>query len=71
MDQSDCELTGMAQPDSLFERIAWFYALCREYLFRDHTQEIVQSLFPVEPPRAGTRLLELGCGPGFYACRLS
>jgi len=71
MDQSDCELTGMAQPDSLFERVAWFYALCREYLFRDHTQEIVQSLFPVEPPRAGTRLLELGCGPGFYACRLS
>jgi ubiquinone/menaquinone biosynthesis C-methylase UbiE len=71
MDQSDCELTGMAPPDSLFERVSWFYALCREYLFRDHTQEIVQSLFPVEPPRAGTRLLELGCGPGFYACRLS
>ncbi len=71
MDQSDCELTGMAQPDSLFERLSWFYALCREYLFRDHTQEIVQSLFPVERPAPGTRLLELGCGPGFYACRLS
>ena len=70
MDRSDCEMTGIAQPDSLFERLSWFYALCREYLFRDHTQEIVQSLF-ADPPKPGTRLLELGCGPGFYACRLS
>jgi ubiquinone/menaquinone biosynthesis C-methylase UbiE len=60
-----------AEPDSLFERCAWFYALCREYLFRDHTQEIAHALFPHEPPSPGTRLLELGCGPGFYACRLS
>ena len=58
-------------PDSLFERCAWFYSLCREYIFRDHTSEIVQSLFPVEQPAPGTRLLELGCGPGFYACRLA
>lgn len=57
--------------DSLFERCAWFYALCREYLFRDHTHEIAAALFPHEPPVKGTRLLELGCGPGFYACRLS
>ena len=73
MDQSDCNPTGRTsvQPDSLFERCAWFYALCREYLFRDHTPEIVQSLFPDEPPAPGTHLLELGCGPGFYACRLS
>jgi len=78
MEQSDCEVPGpfiaqakTEQPDSLFERCAWFYALCREYLFRDHTQEIVQSLFPDEQPAPGTRLLELGCGPGFYACRLS
>ncbi|WP_232298836.1 class I SAM-dependent methyltransferase [Granulicella tundricola] len=28
-------------------------------------------MFPVEPPAPGTKLLELGCGPGFYACRLS
>jgi arsenite methyltransferase len=59
------------EPDSLFERCSWFYALCREYLFRDHTQEIAQALFPNDPPAKGTRLLELGCGPGFYACRLS
>jgi arsenite methyltransferase len=73
MTQSAGEMPGfgMGPPESLFERCAWFYALCREYLFRDHTQEIVQSLFPDDIPVAGTRLLELGCGPGFYACRLS
>lgn len=73
MEPGDCEMgvQGLAQPDSLFERCAWFYALCREYLFRDHTQEIVRALFPGERPGAGTTLLELGCGPGFYACKLS
>ena len=69
VDTSDCR--PPLRTDSLFERVAWFYALCREYLFRDHTQEIIISLFPEEPPASGTRLLELGCGPGFYACRLS
>lgn len=68
-DISDCRRP--AKPDSLFERVAWFYALCREYLFRDHTQEIAHSLFPAGTPHPGTRLLELGCGPGFYACKLS
>lgn len=58
-------------PDSLFERCSWFYALCREYLFRDHTQEIASSLFPGGGPETGVRVLELGCGPGFYACRLA
>jgi ubiquinone/menaquinone biosynthesis C-methylase UbiE len=62
---------GVYPSDSLFEQCSWFYALCREYLFRDHTQEIACSLFPREGPRPGTRLLELGCGPGFYACRLA
>jgi arsenite methyltransferase len=77
MEQSDCEMPGpsfvqpLAQPDSLFERCSWFYALCREYIFRDHTQEIARSLFPLERPAPGTRLLEIGCGPGFYACRLA
>ncbi len=73
MEPSDCEMPGrgLAQPDSLFERCSWFYALCREYLFRDHTQEIARALFPGERPVAGTTLLELGCGPGFYACKLS
>jgi ubiquinone/menaquinone biosynthesis C-methylase UbiE len=58
-------------PDSLFEGCSWFYALCREYLFRDHTQEIVRALFSPGGPMPGTHVLELGCGPGFYACRLS
>ena len=58
-------------PDSLFESCSWFYALCREYLFRDHTQEIARALFPAGEPAAGMQVLELGCGPGFYACRLS
>ncbi len=74
MNQSNADTASCSpqiRPDSLFERVAWFYALCREYLFRDHTHEIIQSLFPEEPPPSGTRLLELGCGPGFYACRLS
>ena len=57
--------------DSLFERVSWFYALCWEYLFRDHTQEIATSLFPSTGPAPGARLLEVGCGPGFYASRLA
>ncbi len=61
----------VALPDSLFERLAWFYALCREYLFRDHTEEITVSLFAANGPTSPARLLELGCGPGFYACRIS
>jgi ubiquinone/menaquinone biosynthesis C-methylase UbiE len=58
-------------PESLFERCAWFYALCREYLFRDHTPEIAASLFAAEGPEPGTHVVEIGCGPGFYACRLA
>ena len=78
MEPSDCEMPGRTlprssgrPPDSLFEACSWFYALCREYLFRDHTQEIARALFPSEGPLPGTHVLELGCGPGFYACRLS
>ena len=58
------------EPDSLFERCGWFYALCREHLFHDHSEEISQSLWGGTPP-PGTHLLELGCGPGFYACRFA
>jgi arsenite methyltransferase len=74
MEPSDCDMPGRSllhTSDSLFERCSWFYALCREYLFRDHTQEIVHSLFPDQAPAVGTRLLEIGCGPGYYACKLS
>jgi ubiquinone/menaquinone biosynthesis C-methylase UbiE len=61
----------VAKSESLFERCHWLYALCREYLFRDHTPEIRQALFPAGSPESGANLLELGCGPGHYACRFA
>jgi arsenite methyltransferase len=57
--------------DSLFERYSWFYALCREHLFCDHSPEIKRALWNDATPSNGTHLVELGCGPGFYACRMA
>jgi arsenite methyltransferase len=57
--------------DSLFERRHGLYAFFREHVFRDHTEEIKRAIFPVDGPLSGTRVLELGCGPGFYTCRLA
>ena len=56
---------------SSFEQCSWFYAACRVHLFRDHTRLIARALWPVDGPIKGEHLLELGCGPGFYACRLA
>ena len=56
--------------DSLFEHAAWFYAFCREHIFRDDTKRIITALWPDGHPVPGTTLIELGCGPGFYSCRL-
>lgn len=56
--------------DSLFEHAAWVYAFCREHLFRDDTKRIITTLWPDGLPIPGTTLIELGCGPGFYSCRL-
>src|SRR5215211_5724089 len=56
---------------SLFDRFAWLYAFFREKIFRDDTDRIIQVLWPEGSPRDGTRLIELGCGPGFYARRLA
>ena len=58
-------------PESLFERCSWFYAFCREHLFRDHTAAISKALWPGEHPGPETHLLEIACGPGFYACTLA
>src|ERR1700753_1259308 len=58
-------------PESLFERCSWLYAFCREHLFRDHTAAISDALWPGTHPSPDTRLLEIACGPGFYACSLA
>jgi arsenite methyltransferase len=57
--------------DSLFERVAWLYAFCREHVFRDDTARIVASIWPDQAPCSGTRVIELGCGPGFYSRNLA
>jgi arsenite methyltransferase len=63
--------SSASSPESLFERCHWLYSLFREYLFRDHTPEITSALFPSGAPFRGMRILELGCGPGLYACRFA
>jgi len=74
LDETITILTGREQEgckaDSLFEHAAWVYAFCREHLFRDDTKRIITALWPDEHPVPGTTLIELGCGPGFYSCRL-
>jgi alpha-1,6-mannosyltransferase len=59
------------EPGSLFDRFPWIYRGCREWFFRDHTGQIVATLWPDGAPRAHETFLELGCGPGFYARRLA
>jgi arsenite methyltransferase len=63
--------SGSAGDDSLFEHFSWLYILCRENLFRDDTQRIVAALWPNQQPGSATSLIEVGCGPGFYSCRLA
>ncbi|HEX8280907.1 MAG TPA: methyltransferase domain-containing protein [Chthoniobacterales bacterium] len=60
-----------AGEESLFDRFAWLYVFFREKLFRDDTDRIINALWPDRSPAAGTRLIELGCGPGFYSCGLA
>ena len=59
------------QTESLFEEEGWLYAFCRERLFRDDTDRIGRALWPDQRPPTGTKMIELGCGPGFYACRFA
>ncbi len=63
--------SAATEQESLFERFHWLYAFCREHLFRDDTEQIASSLWPDNAPPRQTRLLEIGCGPGFYSCRLA
>ncbi len=67
-----CVATGRAAgDDSLFERLAWLYVFFRERLFRDDTTRIITALWPDGEPKPQSRVLELGCGPGFYSCELA
>jgi arsenite methyltransferase len=60
-----------ASSDSLFEHVAWLYIFCREKLFRDDTDRMIQALWPGGRPRPAEKIIELGCGPGFYSCGLA
>jgi arsenite methyltransferase len=60
-----------ASSDSLFEHFAWLYIFCREKLFRDDTKRMIAALWPTGKPGAGEKVIELGCGPGFYSCGLA
>ena len=75
MSASDCTAIGGKHLEdgcaSSFEQCSWFYAACRVHLFRDHTWLIAESLWPGGGPAAAAHILELGCGPGFYTCRLA
>jgi len=57
--------------EPLFERGWWIYALCRERLFTDHTELIADALRPLLQNGQQRHLIEVGCGPGFYARRLA
>ena len=57
--------------DSLFEHFAWLYIFCREKLFRDDTQRMIRAVWPNGKPAPGEKLIELGCGPGFYSCEFA
>lgn len=59
------------EPESLYERFPWLYAFCRNHLFRDDSEEIAAALWPAGISENGGSMLELGCGPGFYARRLA
>ena len=59
---------ALESDESLFEHHAWLYAFFRERLFRDDTDRIAAALWDDKRPAEGTRMIELGCGPGFYSC---
>lgn len=63
--------TSVESTDSLFERVAWLYAFCREHVFRDDIDRIVTALWKSQPPTSGLSVIELGCGPGFYSRKLA
>lgn len=65
------EETNEGSADSLFEHFAWLYIFCREKLFRNDTERMIGALWPNQKPAPGEKVIELGCGPGFYSCGLA
>jgi arsenite methyltransferase len=61
----------LASRPSLFDRSDWLYAFMRERCFRDDTDRIDAALWGGGPPEIGTRLVDIGCGPGTYTLRLA
>jgi SAM-dependent methyltransferase len=59
---------GLEEEESLFEHHAWLYAFFRERIFRDDSDRMIAVLWPDGPPAPGTKMMEVGCGPGFYSC---
>ncbi len=57
--------------DSLFNRCGWLYVFFRERIFRDDTERMIRELWPDAAPESGMRMIELGCGPGFYSCEFA
>ena len=70
---SDPQLPAKEQEnaESLFERFAWIYIFCRERIFRDDTSRIIRRLWQNSEPQAQSCIIEVGCGPGFYARSLA
>src|SRR5271166_2244826 len=74
LDERDAKVDARFTPspsEDLFDRLAWWYTVCRERLLQDDTESIVQILASFGLKLNGARLLELGCGPGFYATRIA
>ena len=69
--QSRAETDGLETDESLFEHYAWLYAFFREKIFRDDSDRMIAALWPDGAPAPGTKLMEVGCGPGFYSCGLA
>lgn len=49
---------------------SWLYAFCREYLFRDDTEQIARALLIGNISRAELRLLKIRYDSGFCSCCL-
>ena len=49
----------------------YLYISAARNCFATIRSRIIAALWPKAPPAKNTQLIELGCGPGFYSCRLA